>query len=102
MAHALEVMASMAPVEAHWYLDVLAVRPEHQGTGLGRAVVGPGLARADGDGLGCYLETGKAENIAFYRAAGFEVTAERDVAEIGLLGPAGRGLHLWGMWRAAT
>jgi GNAT superfamily N-acetyltransferase len=112
MAAALAAMASLAPAEPHWYLDVLAVRPERQGTGLGRDVLRPGLARADIERVGCYLETGRPENLGFYRAAGFEVSGECDVrapdsgdrAGEGRAGEgrAGEPLHLWGLWRPST
>lgn len=81
------------PKEPHWYLNTLAVVPEAQRTGLGSALIEPGLKRADADGVGCYLETQRESNIPFYRRFGFELTEE-----IGLPG----GPPLWLMWRPAN
>jgi GNAT superfamily N-acetyltransferase len=63
----------------HWYLMVLGVDPEVQGTGRGGSLMLPGLRRADQDGLPCYLETGKEVNVRFYGRRGFEVVAEGDL-----------------------
>lgn len=60
----------------HWYLFVLGVDPPHQGQGLGGHLVAPVLARADADGLPCYLETTKERNVTFYRKHGFEVVVD--------------------------
>ena len=60
----------------HWYLLILGVEPEHQGKGIGSSLIAPGLARADAEGLPCYLETSKERNVAFYRRHGFEVRHE--------------------------
>ena len=86
---ALAAMETMVPAEPHWYLDVLAVHRERQGAGLGLRVLRPGLDRADDEGTGCYLETARPENVAWYERLQFAVTSEIDVD----------GLHLWGMWR---
>ena len=115
MVRALAVMEAMAPGEAHWYLDILAARPADQGTGAGGAVLTAGLHRADVDGLGCYLETGKEANLDFYRHHGFAVCVETTVEDPDGRPPDGpftadpgtttRGegtLHLWGMWRPRT
>jgi hypothetical protein len=55
-------------------------------------VLGPVLARADEEGVGCYLESSKESNVPFYRRHGFEVTAEHDIA-------GGKGPRTWLMWR---
>ena len=39
---------ALHPEEPHWFLSLLGVLPERQGTGLGGALMAPGLARADG------------------------------------------------------
>ena len=74
-----------------WYLGLLAVAPEAQGRGVGSALLRAGLARADRQHVGTYLETSTPENIRFYERHGFEV---RD--EIPL--PDGGPTH-WSMWR---
>lgn len=79
--------------ERHWYLMVLGVDPPRQGQGVGGALMGPILARADAEGLPCYLETQKAKNVPFYQKHGFEVLVEDDT-------PDGK-LHYWTLKRPA-
>lgn len=55
----------------HWYLSILGVDPQHQGGGIGYALMQPVLAQADATGIPCYLETFKDDNLAFYRRCGF-------------------------------
>jgi GNAT superfamily N-acetyltransferase len=74
----------------HWYLGVLGTDPDHQGKGLGSAVMKPVLDRCDAEGLGAYLESSKEQNVPFYRRHGFEVTEEVRLPE---------GPSLWLMWR---
>jgi ribosomal protein S18 acetylase RimI-like enzyme len=65
--------------EPHWYLGILATHPDWQRQGLGRAVLAPVLERGDADGITCVLLTESPENVAFYRAIGFDVHAEPDI-----------------------
>jgi GNAT superfamily N-acetyltransferase len=81
------------PSEPHWYLSHLAVRPDHQGRGLGRALLEWGLEQADRDGVGTYLETTNPDNLAFYRAAGY--------AQVGLV-RVERAPTVWTLWRGPT
>lgn len=67
--------ARTAPGEAHWYLEALGVHPRAQRRGWGQRVIGPGLQRADADGLPCYVETSDPANVDFYNHLGFEVAA---------------------------
>ncbi|MCC7369504.1 MAG: GNAT family N-acetyltransferase [Chloroflexi bacterium] len=62
--------------EAHWYLNILGVRPERQRTGLGSALLASMLARLDMAGLPAYLDTGRTENVAYYERHGFRLAAE--------------------------
>ena len=75
----------------HWYLWFLGVDPPRQGRGVGGAIIQPTLARADGEGVPCYLETVTARNVPFYQKHGFEVVVEGDL-------PKG-GPHFWTMKR---
>jgi len=77
--------------ERHWYLMVLGVDPPRQGQGVGGSLIAPILARADAEGLPCYLETLKTRNLGFYRKHGFEVVVEDDLPS---------GPHFWTMKRA--
>jgi GNAT superfamily N-acetyltransferase len=71
-----QAVAAVSPAEPHWYLGVLAARPERQHQGLATALLTPILERADRLGLACGLETSTAENRRFYERRGFtEATA---------------------------
>lgn len=85
-----ELIAKHHPREPHWYLQTLAVRPSAQRSGIGTALIEPGLARADADGVGCYLETQRESNIPYYRRFGFELTDEISLDD---------SPPLWLMWR---
>lgn len=83
------------PREPHYYLFVLGVDPEHQGHGLGTALLRSLSERADARGLPCFLETDKAGSVRLYESAGYRVLTEEDVRTV-------PGLHLWTMRRPAT
>ena len=86
------LLARHHPREPHWYLETLSVSPPAQRRGIGTALIEPGLARADADGVGCYLETQRESNIPYYRRFGFELTDEISLED---------SPPLWLMWRAA-
>ena len=65
----------------HWYLWVLGVHPDRQSRGIGKRLLQPVLARADREGLPCYLETTTERNSAFYRKSGFETRAMPSVLD---------------------
>ena len=70
----------------HWYLLAVGTKSDLQGTGLGSALVELGTAQADAARIPCYLETGTASNVAFYRKRGFEVTGRAEVYGFTLYG----------------
>ena len=74
------------------YLGLLAVDPSVQGQGVGSALLTAGLARADAESVGAYLETGTPGNVAFYERHGFSVVRE--------IVPPTAPRH-WAMWRDA-
>ena len=74
--------------EPHWHLRLLGVDPDHQGRGLGTALLEHGLRRADGTGHPCFLETFSERNVPFYLRNGFDLVAD-DVE------PAS-GVRYWG------
>ena len=78
------------PAVPHWYLSVLGTDPDHQGEGLGSAVMQPILGECDRLEIPAYLETGTERNVAFYVRHGFKVTEE-----IRMPG----GPPMWLMWR---
>jgi GNAT superfamily N-acetyltransferase len=56
----------------HWYILAVGVRPEHQGQGLGSALLAPTLERCDREGLPAYLEASSERSAALYVRLGFE------------------------------
>lgn len=59
-----------------WYLSILAINPAQQGRGLGRQLLAPTLAEADGRGVECFLETFSERAHNFYRRLGFHERAK--------------------------
>ena len=86
------IMEANTPPEPHWYLQLLATHPDWQRQGLGAELMAVTFARAEAEGLPCYLETESVENVGYYRHHGFEVRSEWDVPT---------GPHMWGMYRPA-
>jgi len=79
------------PTEPHWYLATLGADPDHQGQGLGSALLRSMLDRVDEEGQPAYLESSKERNVALYARFGFEVVEE---LRSGTGGPP-----IWRMWR---
>jgi ribosomal protein S18 acetylase RimI-like enzyme len=64
------------PTEPHWFLDHLAVAPEHRGEGLGTALVELGVGFARRDEVPAFLETARPGNVGYYERLGFRVVAD--------------------------
>jgi GNAT superfamily N-acetyltransferase len=67
----LSALEAVHPTEPHHYLEFVATHRDHQGKGLGAAVLQPALDQADDEGVGAYLESSNPKNIAFYARFGF-------------------------------
>ena len=76
----------------HHHLNMIAVRRMHQGSGLGRELLGAvhKLAVADPQSTGVSLTTELAENVKLYEHFGYRVVGHKRV---------GPGLETWGMFR---
>jgi ribosomal protein S18 acetylase RimI-like enzyme len=72
-----------------WYLQLLGVEPDRQGSGVGSALVREHLRLIDEQRMTAYLET-TVENLGFYGRLGFEV-----IGEIGIGGGAPVEYSLW-------
>lgn len=83
-------MERMHPKAEHWYLAMLGVGTDHQGTGVGGALIRAVTERCDAEGVAAYLETGKRDNVSYYVRHGFAVQDEIRVAG---------GPPMWLMWR---
>lgn len=75
-ARAEETMSPHRPTEPSWFLATVGVDPEHQGRGLGRAVITPGVEAAEKAGVPAFLETSDERGVRLYRGLGFQVSAE--------------------------
>jgi len=74
--------AKRDPREPHWHLGPIAVRPEFQGGGVGKAMLSWFLAMADEQTLPAYLETDVDRNVALYEKFGFKVIARETLMDI--------------------
>jgi len=89
---ALSTMEKHHPKDPpHWYLAVLGTDPDHQGKGIGSALLAPVLERADREGVPAYLESSKERNVLYYERFGFRVQSQLTI-------PKG-GPPVWLMWR---
>jgi GNAT superfamily N-acetyltransferase len=79
------------PFERHFALAVLGTAPARQREGLGTRTLAPGLAAADREGAGSFLETSSVSNLDFYSTVGFEI--------IGHSRLKGGGPDVWAMFR---
>ncbi|HME70829.1 MAG TPA: GNAT family N-acetyltransferase [Myxococcota bacterium] len=64
------------PAQPHWHLGPVAVDPDLQGQGIGRAMLEKFCAHMDEDSALSYLETDKPENVRFYERFGYAMVAE--------------------------
>jgi ribosomal protein S18 acetylase RimI-like enzyme len=88
-AEVFRALDVLHPVEPHWYLGTLGVDPDHQGRGIGTALLRHWLTHAAGDDSGAYLETDLRENVRFYEREGFAVERETRIL----------GVQVWCMRR---
>jgi len=79
------------PHEPLWYLQLLVVDPPAQRLGVGAALQEHVFRLADREQVPSYLETQKADNLAYYRRFGYETVDE--------LHPVKKGPPLWTMRR---
>lgn len=79
------------PPEPHYYLQSIGVEPEHQGRGIGKALLQPVLERCDTEHWPAFLETAQERNLPLYRSRGF--------VEVSRAALAGGGPMMYFMWR---
>lgn len=78
------------PHEPHFYLPIIGTRPEHQGQGIGMALLAPVLEQCDREQIPAYLEATSERNQALYSRAGFRAIGRIFLPD---------GPPLWPMWR---
>jgi ribosomal protein S18 acetylase RimI-like enzyme len=76
LLRAMPALDGLHPHEPHWFLSLLGTEPDAQGGGLGSALVASGVRRAEVEGVPVHLDTGRSENVPWYRRFGFEVADE--------------------------
>jgi ribosomal protein S18 acetylase RimI-like enzyme len=78
------------PEEPHVHLGPIGVQPAAQGQGIGTTLMNRCLEYLNQEQAAAYLETDRAENVAFYKKFGFVVQREEELI----------GTRVWYMWRA--
>jgi len=79
------------PLVPHHYLAFLAVRPSHQGRGIGSALIDRHHRRLDAAGIPAYLEANDPRNRDLYLRHGYVSHAAIRLPD---------GPQIWPMWRA--
>jgi ribosomal protein S18 acetylase RimI-like enzyme len=79
LGHWLHAWSTHDLREPHWHLGPVAVDPNWQGQGFGRALMDECCARIDRAGAAGYLETDKPQNVDFYKKYGFETIGEASI-----------------------
>jgi len=59
--------------DPYWYLQLIAVAPEHQGRGFASRLLKPILHQAEKEKTPVFLETHNPQNIPIYKNFGFQV-----------------------------
>jgi GNAT superfamily N-acetyltransferase len=85
-------LATLHPVEPHWYLQLLGVAVDAQRQGVGAALLGAWLKEVDREEAPAYLETDRRENLSFYGRGGFDVVGTDEIL----------GVEIWRMRRPAN
>jgi GNAT superfamily N-acetyltransferase len=75
----------------HWFLEIIGVRPDRQGHGIGSGLMGAALTEIDSAALPAFLVTSNPSNLPFYEKLGFAVGEEYDIGPV----------HVWPMLRPA-
>ncbi len=75
----LEGWSQRDPAEPHWHIGPVAVEGGMQGLGIGSRLLAALVTDLDTRGEHAWLETDKADNVTFYRQAGFTVAADAEI-----------------------
>ena len=73
---------AVLPAYPHWYLGILATRPDHAGRGLGRQLMAAGVTSAHADGSPAVLETMNPSNVELYQRAGWQLHGQTQRADV--------------------
>jgi len=83
MLRDMRISERARPAESHFYLPILAVDPEFQESGCGRALLEALHARSERHphSTGVCLETENPKNVPFYEHLGYQVIARNTLAD---------------------
>ena len=70
------------PIEQHWHLGPIGVRPSHQGSGIGTMLMERFCREVDACYAKAYLETEGDKNVRFYEKFGFKVVRESEIFDV--------------------
>ena len=78
-----KMMAETHLQEPHYYLHAIGAHLDHQGRGIGSALLKAGVTICDEAGYPAYLESSNVRNNPLYERYGFEITGEIQLPENG-------------------
>lgn len=68
--------------DGYWFLNILAIHPDSQGKGIGKALHEVVAKQADVEGRACYLESSKFDpNVKIYEKLGYRLLEEMDCVD---------------------
>jgi ribosomal protein S18 acetylase RimI-like enzyme len=80
---AVEALRAEATSGPHWYLAGIGVDPAARRRGIGGALLEPGIAAAERDGLPAVLLTNNEANLSFYERHGFRIVRRGETPQDG-------------------
>jgi len=78
-AKMMRTRAKHDPRWPHWHVGPIGVHPEHQGRGVGSALLSSFIERVDDLDVPSFLETDVDRNVVLYERFGFQVVAQERI-----------------------
>jgi ribosomal protein S18 acetylase RimI-like enzyme len=80
---AVELLRTEAIAGPHWYLAGIGVEPSARRQGIGGALLAPGIAAAEREGVPAVLLTNNEDNLSFYERHGFRTVRKGETPKGG-------------------